>query len=216
MEPMCLCIVFCHTTNSRPELIGRQVSLIMAGNMETSNSPQNAYLNCHQDAITYVKKLSYSLGLHLSLGKTEFASHCISLNLDDTSLNRVRNNLFFAAQVSGLADERALPVSRKGTSLHPLSEKLIEDIWYLADCISSGRNVKRVMYKSGKRNTQYLENRLSSCNAPSSVSSLNPSLFTSEEIVVHESGTEQKCVEENGEEAGVRMGADGEYVLGGN
>ena len=158
MEPTCLCTAFATRLTLIPKLIGRQVSLRMAGNMETSNSPQNASLNCHQDAIAYVRKLSSSLGLHLSLGKTEFAPHCISLNLDDTSLNRVRNNLFFAAQVSGLADERALPVSRKGTSLHPLSEKLIKDIWYLADCISSEHNVKCVMYKSGKRNTQYLEN----------------------------------------------------------
>ena len=34
-------------------------------------------------------------------------------------------------------------------------------------------------------------------------------------MIVHGSGTEQKCVEENEEEAGVRMGADGEYVLRG-
>ena len=122
----------------------------------------------------------------------------------------MRNDLFLAAQESGLADKRVHPVSRKGTSLNPLSEKLIEDIWYLADCISSKCKVKRVMYKSSKRSAQYLENSLFSCNAssnaPSSVSSLIPCHSASAELFVHGCAIEQTCGKENEEEVGVGMG----------
>ena len=85
---------------------------------------------------------------------------CKARNIDDDTLIRARNDLFVAAQVSGFADKRALPVTRKGTSLTPLSEKLTEDIWYLTDCIFSKRDIKQVMYKSGKRSTRYLEQKL--------------------------------------------------------
>ena len=79
---------------------------------------------------------------------------CKAKNIDDDTLIRARNDLFAAAEVSGFADKRALPVTRKGTSLTPLSEKLTEDIWYLMDCIFSKRDIKRVMYKSGKRSSR--------------------------------------------------------------
>ena len=72
------------------------------------------------------------------------------MSIDDDILIRARNDLFVATQASGLADKRALPVTRRGTSLTPLSEKLIDDIWYLTDCIFSKQDIKRMMYKSGK------------------------------------------------------------------
>ena len=81
-------------------------------------------------------------------------------------------DLFTATQVVGLSDKRAQLITRRGTSLHPLSEKLIEDMWYFADCISSKKIVRRVMYKSGKRSAEYLQKKLSDNDVP--VSSLPP------------------------------------------
>ena len=107
-------------------------------------------------------------------------------------MSKIHEDLFKATQVAGLSDKRAQSVTRKGTSLHPLSEKLIEDIWYLADCISSNRKVKRVMYKSGKRSAEYLEEQM--CNLTIAVSTIpmlspvsHPSLSQTAEpaITVH-------------------------------
>ena len=106
----------------------------------------------------------------VKLNKKDFVTRCKAMNIDDDTLIRARNDLLIllTTQVSGLVDKRALPVTRRERNLHPLLKKLIEDIWYLADCISSKRNVKRLMYKSGKRSAEYLADKLVNNIAPPS------------------------------------------------
>ena len=116
----------------------------------------------HQDAVVFLRELSSTHQLQFNLNKMDFIASCRARNVDDKTLNMIRDDLFVATQVSGLSDKRACLITRRATSLHPLGKKLIDDIWYLADCIYSRRNVKRVMYKSGKRCAEYLEEKLSS------------------------------------------------------
>ena len=120
--------------------------------MDTSN-----ITNGQQEALTFLKKTSSVYKFNLSLNKIDFISNCRARNLKDELLREIRDNFFTATQIAGLSDKRAEPISRKGSILHPLSEKLLEDIWSLADCLSSHKKVKRVMYKSGKRSANYLD-----------------------------------------------------------
>ena len=62
--------------------------------------------------------------------------------------------MFKAAQSANLADRRSCIVSRRGTSLNPLSRKLAEDIWTLANCLASNLPVKWIMYRNGKQKSE--------------------------------------------------------------
>ena len=116
--------------------------------------------------------ISSAYNLKFNLNKTEFLTDVKSRNFKNSTLKQICVDLFTATQVAGLSDKRAQLITRRGTSLHPLSEKLIEDMWYFADCISSKKKVRRVMYKSGKRSAEYLQKKLRDNDVP--VSSLPP------------------------------------------
>ena len=62
-------------------------------------------------------------------------------NILSDTLSIIRNTAFRATQASGLADNRASIVGRRDHCLHPLSEKLSEDIWALANCLASNRPI---------------------------------------------------------------------------
>ena len=66
-------------------------------------------LDSYQDAVYS------SFGVHLNQNKREFVTSCKAMNIDFDTLNRVRNDLFAAGQVSGLVDNRALPVTRRSS-----------------------------------------------------------------------------------------------------
>ena len=60
-------------------------------------------------------------------------------------------SIFSTAQSMGLAYKRADIVSRRGTSLNPLKEKLAGDVWDLAQSVSSKTRVKSVVQKWKKK-----------------------------------------------------------------
>ena len=118
--------------------------------------------------------ISSAYNLKLNLNKREFLADIKSRNFKNSTLRQICEDLFIATQVAGLSDKRAQLITQRGTSLHPLSDKLIED---LPDCISSKKNVRRVMYKSRKRSAEYLKKKLSDIDVP--VSSLPLFLYHS-------------------------------------
>lgn len=75
----------------------------------------------HQEALSFLRKTSSAHNLNLNLNRSEFIADCKDKNLRDESLRKIRDDIFTAIQVAGLADKRAEPISRRGSALHPLS-----------------------------------------------------------------------------------------------
>ena len=92
-------------------------------------------------------QLGRTYGLCFSQNKPDFIKSVSDKNIPLHTLSAIRDATFKAAQSVNLADRRACIVSRRGTSLNPLSRKLAEDIWTLANCLASNIPVKRTMYR---------------------------------------------------------------------
>ena len=58
----------------------------------------------HQVTVVFLRELSSTHQLQFNLNKMNFIASCRSRNLDDKTLNRIRDDLFVATQVSGLSD----------------------------------------------------------------------------------------------------------------
>lgn len=97
-----------------------------------------------------LRQLCQQYSLNFNLNRSAFVYAISEQNIANDVLNTVRSVIFDATQKAGLAEGRATIMSRRGTSLNPLPRKLSEDIWDLADCLASGKHVKRTMYKGGK------------------------------------------------------------------
>lgn len=100
-----------------------------------------------------------SYGVRFHLKKSDFVRLVFEKNIPTADLSSARSSIFSAAQSLGLADKRADIVNRRGTSLNPLKKKLAEDVWDLAQCVSSRTCVKRVMIRNGKRGLSYIESK---------------------------------------------------------
>ena len=100
--------------------------------------------------------LEYKFGFNFGYPRDLFCQATRAKSLSDRILAKVRQYLFELAQYSNLVSKGADLVSRRSTSLKPISEKHIEDIWELADNVASNNHVKRTLLKSGKRNQTYL------------------------------------------------------------
>ena len=101
-----------------------------------------------------------SHGVSFHLKKSDFVHRVCEKNISTEDLSSARMSIFSTAQSMGLADKRADIVSRRGTSLNPLKEKLAGDVWDLAQSVSSKTRVKRVLFKNGKRRKSFIENKL--------------------------------------------------------
>ena len=106
-----------------------------------------------------LERLCSTYNLNFNLTQSDFVRLVYERNIPVAVLSSIRSSIFGAAQTMGLADKRASIVSRRGTSLNPLQQKLAEDVWSLANCVSSNKLVKRIMYKNGKRGTSYIESQ---------------------------------------------------------
>ena len=88
-------------------------------------------------------------GLSYNSTKSEYQS---MLNLlPVASLLELRKNLFTRAVKKNLADSKVSLVSRRDTAVHPLSKKLVDDVWSLTSCLKHCKPVPRVLLKNGKR-----------------------------------------------------------------
>ena len=84
-----------------------------------------------------LSSINVTHGLNFNLNKQEFVRAIRMKNLSNGVLSDIRANLFSATQDVGLAESRSDIVSRRGTSLKPLSLKLSEDIWELAQSVQA-------------------------------------------------------------------------------
>lgn len=99
-----------------------------------------------------------SHGVSFHLKKSDFVRRLCEKNISTKDLSSARISIFSTAQSMGQADKRAVIVSRCGTSLNPLKEKLAGDVWDLAQSVTSKTRVKRVMFKNGERSQSYIKN----------------------------------------------------------
>ena len=112
-----------------------------------------------------LERFCSSYNLNLNFKKSDFVRLVCEKNIPTSHLSTVRSSIFSVAQSLGLADKRAVIVSRRGTSLNPLQRKLADDVWELAQCVSSSTQVKRVLLKNGKRDHAYIESKLENSGA---------------------------------------------------
>ena len=99
------------------------------------------------------------LGISAHLSKSDLLS---ALNpLSNHVLLDLRYELFVEAVNQRLVPADKALVNRKGSAVNPVSIKLAEDIWTLADCVKHRKSLPRVILKNGKRDRVSFENTLS-------------------------------------------------------
>ena len=98
-------------------------------------------------AVGLLESLSSTYNFNFNL---DFVRLICKRNMPAAVLSSIRSSIFSTAQATDLADKRASIVSRRGTSLNPLQQKLAEDVWDLANCVLSNKSVKVSCTRMGK------------------------------------------------------------------